>query len=170
MSKMAADYNAINLSQGFPNFPIDPILEEIVQKKATETVGLDQKLLDTKVSTEIQKWKATVEDRLAQLKVEETTITTAVDAWAKGQGLTIEARKVYAEQQKIYSELNLKATELATANSVGQLIDTVQVYAQLCNALFSASDVSLNSGTNFGVSGPFKYNPDAGEVLWDPIV
>ena len=38
MSKMAADYNAINLSQGFPNFPIDPILEEIVQKKATENV------------------------------------------------------------------------------------------------------------------------------------
>ena len=35
---MAADYNAINLSQGFPNFPIDPILEEIVQKKATENV------------------------------------------------------------------------------------------------------------------------------------
>jgi methionine aminotransferase len=38
MSKMATDYNAINLSQGFPNFPIDPILEEIVQKKATENV------------------------------------------------------------------------------------------------------------------------------------
>lgn len=38
MSKMATDYNAINLSQGFPNFPIDPILEEIVQKKAMENV------------------------------------------------------------------------------------------------------------------------------------
>jgi methionine aminotransferase len=38
MSKMAADYNAINLSQGFPNFPIDPILEEIVQSKTSENV------------------------------------------------------------------------------------------------------------------------------------
>ncbi|MFM7667718.1 MAG: aminotransferase class I/II-fold pyridoxal phosphate-dependent enzyme, partial [Bacteroidota bacterium] len=38
MSKMAADYGAINLSQGFPNFPIDPILEEIVQSKAGENV------------------------------------------------------------------------------------------------------------------------------------
>jgi methionine aminotransferase len=38
MSKMAADYNAINLSQGFPNFPIDPILEEIVRSKTGENV------------------------------------------------------------------------------------------------------------------------------------
>ena len=36
MSKMANDYNAINLSQGFPNFPIDPVLSEILAKKATE--------------------------------------------------------------------------------------------------------------------------------------
>ena len=27
MSKMAADYKAINLSQGFPNFPIDERLQ-----------------------------------------------------------------------------------------------------------------------------------------------
>ena len=35
MSKMAAENNAINLSQGFPNFPVDPILTEILQKNAT---------------------------------------------------------------------------------------------------------------------------------------
>ncbi|MBM3161259.1 MAG: aminotransferase class I/II-fold pyridoxal phosphate-dependent enzyme, partial [Bacteroidetes bacterium] len=38
MSKMAQDYGAINLSQGFPNFPIDPLLQEIVQKKTLENV------------------------------------------------------------------------------------------------------------------------------------
>ena len=38
MSKMAMDYNAINLSQGFPNFPVDPILEEIVRSKTRENV------------------------------------------------------------------------------------------------------------------------------------
>jgi methionine aminotransferase len=38
MSKLAFDHNAINLSQGFPNFPIDPVLEEIVQRKAAENV------------------------------------------------------------------------------------------------------------------------------------
>ncbi|MBM3451514.1 MAG: aminotransferase class I/II-fold pyridoxal phosphate-dependent enzyme [Bacteroidetes bacterium] len=38
MSKMAQDYDAINLSQGFPNFPIDPLLQEIVQKKTLENV------------------------------------------------------------------------------------------------------------------------------------
>lgn len=32
MSKMAADYGAINLSQGFPNFESDPILVEAVAK------------------------------------------------------------------------------------------------------------------------------------------
>jgi len=32
MSKMAHDHNAINLSQGFPDFPIDPQLAELVYK------------------------------------------------------------------------------------------------------------------------------------------
>jgi methionine aminotransferase len=38
MSKLALEHNAINLSQGFPNFPIDPMLEEIVKRKASENV------------------------------------------------------------------------------------------------------------------------------------
>jgi len=38
MSKMAVDHNAINLSQGFPNFPIDPVLVELLQRKATENI------------------------------------------------------------------------------------------------------------------------------------
>lgn len=38
MSKMAVDHNAINLSQGFPNFPIDPVLVELLQQKASENI------------------------------------------------------------------------------------------------------------------------------------
>ncbi|TDD78860.1 methionine aminotransferase [Flavobacterium caseinilyticum] len=38
MSKMAAEYNAINLSQGFPNFPVDERLTNIVAKLAKENV------------------------------------------------------------------------------------------------------------------------------------
>ncbi|MFV5688413.1 methionine aminotransferase [Flavobacterium sp. ZT3R25] len=38
MSKMAAEYNAINLSQGFPNFPVDERLTVIVAKLAKENV------------------------------------------------------------------------------------------------------------------------------------
>lgn len=38
MSKMAAEYNAINLSQGFPNFPVDEKLTDIVAKLAKENV------------------------------------------------------------------------------------------------------------------------------------
>jgi methionine aminotransferase len=38
MSKMATQYNAINLSQGFPNFPVDERLTDIVAKLAKENV------------------------------------------------------------------------------------------------------------------------------------
>jgi methionine aminotransferase len=38
MSKMAAEHGAINLSQGFPNFPVDPLLTDIVIRLATENV------------------------------------------------------------------------------------------------------------------------------------
>lgn len=36
MSKMASDYNALNLSQGFPNFKSDPFLIELVKKAMEE--------------------------------------------------------------------------------------------------------------------------------------
>src|SRR5690606_18244050 len=36
MSKMAADYNAINLSQGFPNFPSDPVLNALVDQAMSD--------------------------------------------------------------------------------------------------------------------------------------
>jgi methionine transaminase len=38
MSKMAVEYNAINLSQGFPNFPVDERLTDIVARLAKENV------------------------------------------------------------------------------------------------------------------------------------
>ncbi|MDG1333316.1 MAG: methionine aminotransferase [Crocinitomicaceae bacterium] len=38
MSKLAAESNAINLSQGFPNFPVDPKLIELYQRKVGEEV------------------------------------------------------------------------------------------------------------------------------------
>lgn len=38
MSKLANDHKAINLSQGFPNFPVDPKLTKILERMATEDV------------------------------------------------------------------------------------------------------------------------------------
>jgi methionine aminotransferase len=38
MSQMATEYKAINLSQGFPNFPVDKRLTDILAKLATENV------------------------------------------------------------------------------------------------------------------------------------
>lgn len=38
MSQMATEYNAINLSQGFPNFPVDRRLIDIVARLATQNV------------------------------------------------------------------------------------------------------------------------------------
>jgi methionine aminotransferase len=38
MSKMASEHNAINLSQGFPNFPVDKRLTEIIAQLSKENV------------------------------------------------------------------------------------------------------------------------------------
>jgi methionine aminotransferase len=38
MSKMAADYGAINLAQGFPNFEVDPRLTAILKEQAQENI------------------------------------------------------------------------------------------------------------------------------------
>eukprot|EP01136_Pigoraptor_vietnamica_P040970 Opistho-1_new@13401 len=38
MSKLAAETGAINLSQGFPNFPVDPILLNLLEETARENV------------------------------------------------------------------------------------------------------------------------------------
>ena len=38
MTQMSNDYGAINLAQGFPNFPVDPILKEITSKWAKEEI------------------------------------------------------------------------------------------------------------------------------------
>jgi methionine aminotransferase len=36
MSKMATEFNAINLSQGFPNFPVDERLVQLLQETSNE--------------------------------------------------------------------------------------------------------------------------------------
>lgn len=38
MSKMAVDHNAINLSQGFPNFPVDEKLTDLLAKNSSDAV------------------------------------------------------------------------------------------------------------------------------------
>ena len=38
MSKLAAEYNALNLSQGFPNFPVDEKLLTILQEQANKNI------------------------------------------------------------------------------------------------------------------------------------
>ena len=38
MSKLALETNAINLSQGFPNFPIDPLLGKILKEQGSKNV------------------------------------------------------------------------------------------------------------------------------------
>jgi len=38
MSKMAAEYGAVNLSQGFPNFPVDSKLTDILKKAAKDNI------------------------------------------------------------------------------------------------------------------------------------
>jgi hypothetical protein len=95
------------------------------------------------------------------------TKTQSEEARLKYEALELDKN---LKPEALRAEYDLKITELAQANAVAQLVDLIQVYAQLTNALYSASDTSLSAGTSFGISGPFKYNPTAGEVLWDPLV
>src|SRR3989338_3480050 len=38
MSKLAAEHSAYNLSQGFPNFPVDELLLQLVEEKTRENI------------------------------------------------------------------------------------------------------------------------------------
>lgn len=38
MSKLAVEHNAINLSQGFPNFPVDSVLTDILQRISKDSI------------------------------------------------------------------------------------------------------------------------------------
>ena len=106
--------------------------------------------LDKRTAFVLSSWKGAVEAKLQELEVEKTRSTLA------------------ANSVRLSSDILLKQAELSMVNSVGELTNLTQVYAQLCNAMYSASDTSLSAGTSFGISGPFKYNPDAGEVAWFP--
>ena len=67
--------------------------------------------------------------------------------------------------EKLRAEYDLKKTELSMNNAVGQLVDLIQVNAQVTNALLTSSDVGLGSSVSLGVSYPFKYNPTDGDVV-----
>lgn len=79
---------------------------------------------------------------------------------------TLELTKNY-QPEELRARFVLKFTELAQANAIGHLVELIQVYAQLTNALYSASDVSLSGSADIRESLPFSYNPDAGQVLVD---
>ena len=56
------------------------------------------------------------------------------------------------------AEFDLKATEIAQQNAVQELVDLVQVYAQITTALFAASDVGLSSTVSAQLSNNFNQN------------
>lgn len=133
------------------------------QQRAMDRVSL---LADTSA---VEQAKAAREDimAVAKLGLEDfvakwQTKTQSEEARLKYEALELDKN---LKPEALRAEYDLKITELAQANAVAQLVDLIQVYAQLTNALYSASDVSQSSGASIGVSYPFKYNPDAGEVV-----
>jgi hypothetical protein len=138
------------------------------QQRAMDRVSL---LAETNA---VEHAKAKRDDMLsvAKLGIEDFTAKwqTKVQSEAARLQYSALALDKVLKPETLRAEYDMKLTELAQANAVAQLVDLIQVYAQLANALYSASDTSLSAGTSFGVSGPFKYNPSAGEVLWDPLV
>lgn len=64
----------------------------------------------------------------------------------------LELEKI-VEPARLEAEFDLKSTEIALQNSTQELVELVQVYAQVTNALFAASDVGLSSSTGISLSG-----------------
>ena len=70
--------------------------------------------------------------------------------------------------ERVRAEYDLKKTEIAQKNAVGELVDLIQTYAQITTALISGSDVSLGSGVSMGIT-PTVYNPGEGDVVLYPV-
>lgn len=81
MSKMAADHNALNLSQGFPNFPSDPALNALVDQAMSD--GYNQYAPmpgDFGLRMEISKKIETLHDRFYNPEIEITITAGATQA------------------------------------------------------------------------------------------
>ncbi|MAB56828.1 MAG: methionine aminotransferase [Aequorivita sp.] len=81
MSKMAADHNALNLSQGFPNFPSDPALNALVDQAMSD--GYNQYAPmpgDFGLRMEISKKIETLHDRFYNPETEITITAGATQA------------------------------------------------------------------------------------------
>ena len=117
----------------------------------------------------VEQAKAAREDILAvaKLGIEDFTAKWQTKVQSEATRLQYEALELdkNLKPEALRAEYDMKLTELAQANAIAQLVDLIQVYAQLTNALYSASDTSLSAGTSFSLSYPFKYNPTAGDVM-----
>lgn len=117
----------------------------------------------------VEQAKAAREDILAiaKLGIEDFTAKWQTKVQSEATRLQYEVLELdkVLKPEALRAEYDLKLTELAQANAVAQLVDLIQTYAQLTNALYSASDTSLSSGASISVGYPFKYNPDAGDVV-----
>ncbi|MEZ4839924.1 MAG: methionine aminotransferase [Flavobacterium sp.] len=81
MSKMAAEHNALNLSQGFPNFPSDPALNALVDEAMRD--GFNQYAPmpgDFELRMEISKKIETLHDRFYNPETEITITAGATQA------------------------------------------------------------------------------------------
>lgn len=69
--------------------------------------------------------------------------------------------------EQVRAEFDLKKTELALINANRELIDLIQVYAQIAQALISGSNVGLSTSVGRTL-GQIRYNPTIGEVVQSP--
>lgn len=81
MSALAAEHNAINLSQGFPNFPTDPRLNELVYQYMKEGYNQYAPMAGVPALREILSHKI---DRLFNFKPEPATEITVTAGAAQG--------------------------------------------------------------------------------------
>ena len=81
MSKMAADHNALNLSQGFPNFASDPALNALVDKAMSDGFNQYAPMAgDFELRMEISKKIENLHDRFYNPETEITITAGATQA------------------------------------------------------------------------------------------
>jgi hypothetical protein len=85
---------------------------------------------------------------------------------ARLQYETLELDKAIKPEQ-LRAEFDLKKTDLALVNVNRELIDLIQVYAQITQALISGSNVGLSTSIARSL-GQIVYNPTLGQVVRYP--
>ncbi len=152
-------YEASNLAA---NFGHEELSETQTVAAARAADDGDERDNTRALTNRVEQAKAKNTDTIAISQLGITLFQSEWETQIRSEG----ERRAYAdlelrrdiEPERIRAEFELKKTDLEQNNAVGELVDLVQIYAQLTTGLFSASDVGLNSSVSVGSSTSWSTN------------